>query len=159
LPIFLLLSAGYVWAFHVTDISDNFSGRVAGTIDALSRLDVSGLFGLNAKAAEDAADNGIVYFILSQSLPGVVVIWLLVFLLAPDQNSSSRIYVHAIAIFISLNLLVSYSFFSIKVASLIWFFYGYLYMKDLADEADFSGNRELISPAPNNATYSLTQSP
>jgi hypothetical protein len=39
-------------------------------------------------------------------------------------------FVHAIAIFIPLNLLVSYSFFSIKVASSIWFLYGFYFKKD-----------------------------
>jgi putative polymerase len=146
LPVILLLSAGYIWTFNVSDIYDSFGGRVAGTIDALSRIDVSGLIGLNARGAENAADNGIVYFVLSQSLIGVIVIWLAVFLCARGLTFPSRFYVHAIAIFIPLNLLVSYSFFSIKVASLIWFFYGYLYMRDLTNDAEYSGDREVISP-------------
>ena len=62
-----------------------------------------GLIGLNAQGAENAADNGIVYFILSQSLIGVVVIWLAIFLCADGQTSPSRNYLHAIGIFIPLN--------------------------------------------------------
>ena len=146
LPVILLLSAAYIWTSNVSDIYDTFGGRVAATIDALSRLDVSGLIGLNARGAENAADNGIVYFVLSQSLIGVIVIWLAVFLCARGLTFPSRFYVHAIAIFIPLNLLVSYSFFSIKVASLIWFFYGYLYMRDLTNDAEYSDDREVISP-------------
>jgi putative polymerase len=146
LPAILLLSTGYVGIFGNNEGYDNFVGRVAGTIDALSKIDFFGLIGLNARAAENAADFGIVYFILSQSLIGVIVIWLAVFLCARGRTSPSRIYVHAIAIFIPLNLMVSYSFFSIKVASLIWFFYGYLYMRDLTNDAEYSGDREVISP-------------
>jgi putative polymerase len=152
LPIILLLSAVSVWALGSSDGSDSFAGRVAGTIDALSRVDVLGLLGLNARAAGSAVDNGIVYFILSQSLIGVTVIWLTVCLCALGRTSQSRIYVHAIAIFIPLNLMVSYSFFSIKVAALIWFFYGYLYMRDLdavdpATEAEYSADRRVVSSA------------
>ena len=145
LPIVLLLSTGCVWTLNTSDIIDDFGGRVAGTIDALSRIDAYGLFGLNVSAADSAVDNGIVYFILSQSIIGVVVIWLTVCLFARGLTASSRAYVHAIAIFIPLNLLVSYSFFSIKTASLIWFFYGHLYIEDLADKAAFLGDEEVIS--------------
>ena len=146
LPVIVLLSAGYVRLSHNYGGYDNFVGRVAGTINALSQLDLFELMGLNARAAENAADYGIVYFILSQSLIGVVVIWLTVCLLAPGRTSTSRAYVHAIAIFIPLNLMVSYSFFSIKVASLIWFLYGYFHVRDLAYEAEYSGDRDVISP-------------
>jgi len=146
LPAILLFSTGYVRLSHNNEGYDNFIGRVAGTINALSQLDLFGLIGLNAKAAENAADYGIVYFILSQSLIGVIVIWLTVCLFAPGRTSTSRAYVHAIAIFIPLNLMVSYSFFSIKVASLIWFLYGYLYVRDIAYEAEYPSARDVISP-------------
>jgi len=146
LPVIVLLSAGYVRLTHNYGGYDNFVGRVAGTINALSQLDLFELMGLNARAAENAADYGIVYFILSQSLIGVVVIWLTVCLLAPGRTSTSRAYVHAIAIFIPLNLMVSYSFFSIKVASLIWFLYGYLSARDFAYETEYPGDRAVTSP-------------
>jgi putative polymerase len=115
---------------------DNFIGRVAATLEVLSRLDVSALVGLSARAAETAADYGIVYFILSQSLFGVAAIWFGICLLAPDRTLSSRVYMHAIGIFIPLSLLISNSFFSIKIAALIWFFYGYRFMRDTEIEAD-----------------------
>jgi putative polymerase len=149
LPVILLFAVGYVGVFNTNDGYDNFSGRVAGTLGALSQLDFMGLIGLNAQGAESAADNGIVYFILSQSLIGVIVIWLAIFLFADGQTSPSRNYLHAIGIFIPLNLLISYSFFSIKVASLVWFFYGYLYMKDLglkdiANDEKYRASREVF---------------
>jgi putative polymerase len=85
--------------------------------------------GLDALSADGAADSGIAYFILTQSSIGVAVIWLSICFLPSSRAFASRAYVHAIAIFIPLNLMVSYSFFSIKVASLIWFCYGYLYAR------------------------------
>jgi len=159
LPIIMLLAAGYVWAFYTGEGYDDFSGRVAGTINALSQIDVVGLLGLNAIAAEKNADSGIVYFILSQSLVGVVVIWLCVCLLPGGRPPALRIYIHAISIFIPLNLLVSYSFFSIKVASLIWFFYGYIYKKHLADGTQYSDNREHVAPASTDALVAVTRLP
>ena len=143
LPIILMLSAGYLWTVGQPDVYDSFVGRVAGTIDALTSIDLAGLLGLNARLAENAMDSGIVYFILSQSLIGMTMIWLTVFLCARGKTASSRIYLHAIAIFIPLNLLVSYSFFSIKIASLIWFFYGYFY-----DEACLIEAKYLSDPNP-----------
>ena len=144
LPATLLLAAGYVSAFHADDVYDSFGGRVAGTLELLSHLEISAIFGLHASLAEQAADAGIVYFIMSQSVIGVIVIWLTIFLSAPGRTLPSRLYLHAIAIFIPLNLLISYSFFSIKVAALIWFFYGYLYQKDLG--VDDAESRDVYSP-------------
>jgi putative polymerase len=136
LPAIVAASAAYVHFAGSVEGYDNFIGRVAATLEVLSRLDVSALVGLSARAAETAADYGIVYFILSQSLFGVAAIWFGICLLAPDRTLSSRVYMHAIGIFIPLSLLISNSFFSIKIAALIWFFYGYRFMRDTEIEAD-----------------------
>jgi putative polymerase len=146
LPGILLLSTVYLWLAGRSESYDDFVGRVAGTVGFLSQLSVPDLLGLNARGAELAADAGIVYFILSQSLLGVAVIWLAVCLFANGQSLGSRNYIHAIAVFIPLNLLVSYSFFSIKIASIIWFFYGHYYIKDIAEAAGLSPGRSLASP-------------
>jgi putative polymerase len=135
LPGSLVAATGYVLAFRNGPITDSFIGRVTGTVDALSYLDFSGLVGMAAATAERAADNGIVYFILTQSLIGVAVIWVAVCLLMRGHTPQGRTYMHAIAIFIPLNLLVSYSFFSIKVASVMWFAYGLQHAKDFGVEA------------------------
>jgi putative polymerase len=127
LPVVLIASAGYVWALNL-DYGDTFSGRLSGSIHVLSELGLSGIMGLDAPS-ELNADSGIAYFILTQSSIGVAVIWLSICFLPSRRAFESRAYVHAIAIFIPLNLMVSYSFFSIKVASLIWFCYGYLYAR------------------------------
>jgi putative polymerase len=145
LPAILLFAAVYVSVFRQSEDYDSFVGRVAGSIAALSTIGFEGLVGLNARAAGGAADSGITYFVLSQSLLGVIVIWFTVFLFAPTLTRPSRLFIHAIAIFIPLNLLVSYSFFSIKVASLIWFFYGYRYMRDLDLEVEYSVNQGVVS--------------
>jgi putative polymerase len=129
LPVVLIASAVYVWALNIDYDGDTFKGRLSGSIHVLSELGLSGIMGLNAQSADGAADSGIAYFILTQSTIGVAVIWLSICFLPSRRAFESRAYVHAIAIFIPLNLMVSYSFFSIKVASLIWFCYGYLYAR------------------------------
>lgn len=135
LPIIVLAAVGYVAALGTGEHTDNFVGRVTGTVDALALLDFSDLFGMGAYKAESAADFGVVYFILSQSMIGVVVIWAALFVLPPGRTAVSRAFLHSTAIFVPLNLLVSYSFFSIKVAALLWFFYGYLYMREAVETA------------------------
>jgi putative polymerase len=135
LPIVLVLSAGLVCGFDLDPANDNFSGRLAGSIGTLSQVGLAGLAGLDAASSDRAADSGIAYFLLTQSAVGVTIIWLAVCLVPGGRIYSMRLYTHGIAIFIPLNLMVSYSFFSIKVASLIWFSYGYYFSKDCASEA------------------------
>jgi putative polymerase len=134
LPASLIAAAIFVAAFGTGETTDNFVGRVTGTVDALSRVDFLGLMGLTTYIADGSADFGIVYFILSQSAIGVAVTWGMISLLMQGRTPPVRIYMHAIAIFFSLNLLVSSSAFSIKTAAVIWFFYGYLYMREMTEE-------------------------
>ena len=134
LPIVLLASALFVWNFDLDPAKDNFAGRVAGSIGTLSQVDLTGLLGLDAQLSDQAADSGITYFVLTQSFVAVIVIWLAVCLLPVGRVYATRLYVHGIAMFIPLNLMVSYSFFSIKVASLIWFLFGHFLVNDYSVE-------------------------
>ncbi|MCK1404948.1 hypothetical protein [Bradyrhizobium sp. 76] len=149
LPIVLLLSVLFVLNSNVDPTQDNFSGRVAGSIGTLSRVDFFGLLGLDAQSSDLAGDSGITYFIVTQSFIGVVIIWLAVCLLPAGREYSTRLYVHGIAIFIPLNLMVSYSFFSIKVASLMWFCFGYFFLKDVSIEAPPLPDLEVRVPTEN----------
>ena len=108
-------------------VGDDFQGRLVGSMQMLSSLDVTSLFGLDAQSATDALDSGISYFVMTQSFIGVFAIWLFIALLPGKDSDASTIYLHSICMFISLTLLVSYSIFSVKIASLMWFVYGYVY--------------------------------
>ena len=134
MPAILLVSALFVASSNIDPHADNFSGRLAGSIATLSSVDTLGLLGLNADLSAMAADSGISYFIITQSVLGVIVIWSAVCLLPLGRLSATRLYVHGIAIFVPLTLMVSFSFFSIKVAALIWFLFGYSFMQDYAEE-------------------------
>jgi putative polymerase len=130
LPMMLLASVLLVLNFNLDPRQDNFTGRIAGSMNTLSQIDSAGLFGLDASSSNAAADSGITYFVLSQSFIGVIVIWCAVCLVPEGRRYFTRLYVHGIAIFVPLNLLVSYSLFSVKTASLIWFCFGYFFMND-----------------------------
>ena len=136
LPIILLAAVLLVWNFNLDPRQDNFSGRIAGSMDTLSQVDFAGLLGLDASSSDEAADSGITYFVLSQSFIGVIVIWCALCLLPAGHRYATRLYVHGIALFVPLNLLVSYSFFSVKVASLIWFCFGYFFVNDYPAEVE-----------------------
>jgi putative polymerase len=135
LPVILLLSALFVWNSDLDPTQDNFAGRLAGSMGTLSQMDFIGLLGFDAQSSDQSADSGITYFVLTQSFVGVTVIWLAVCLFPAGRRYFTRLYVHGIAIFIPLTLMVSYSFFSIKVAALMWFCFGYFFMKDDALES------------------------
>jgi putative polymerase len=144
LPIILVISIGFVWALKL-EPNDDFGGRLAGSVWTLSQMGLAGLVGFDARSSDMAADSGISYFVLTQSVFGLSVIWLTVCLVPVGRSYSARLYVHGIAIFIPLSLMVSYSFFSIKVASLIWFTYGYLFVKDSAVEVSTRAREECAS--------------
>jgi putative polymerase len=147
LPLVLIASAGYVWFFNRDAAGDTFGGRLAGSLLTLSEMDLSGLLGFDAISADRGADSGIAYFLFTQSFIGVAIIWLSICLVPDGRDYQSRIYVHAISVFIPLNLMVSYSFFSIKVASLMWFCYGFIFMKSRAYDASVDRDGTLRLPA------------
>lgn len=126
LPGALLLSGVIVTWFELQNSGDDFAGRLAGSIDLLANLDITTLLGLDAEQSRRAFDSGISYFLITQSVFGLVVVWLFVCLVPRYYNRASTVFVHSICIYISCNLLVSYSLFSIKTAALMWFMYGYL---------------------------------
>jgi putative polymerase len=159
LPMILVLSALFAWGFNLDAGKDNFSGRVAGSIATLSQVNLLGLMGLDAQSSDQAADSGITYFVLTQSFVGVIVIWFAICLLPAGRSYATRLYVHGIAMFVPLNLMVSNSFFSIKVAALMWFSFGYLFLKDSPSEiSSFSGG-ELRAPMRRSVLNSREQFP
>ena len=126
LPVLLLLSGIIVTWFGLQNSGDDFSGRLAGSIDFLTSLDITTLLGSHPERSAFGLDSGISYFIITQSVFGPAAIWLFVCLVPRYHDRRSTIFVHSICIYIAFNLLVSYSLFSIKTAALMWFVYGYL---------------------------------
>jgi putative polymerase len=124
LPGALLSGAIIITVLGLQPSGDNFAGRMAHGMDVLASLNAPTLFGLNRDAP--SLDSGISYFITTQSVVGLIVVWLFICLVPRYRDWRSKIFVHGMCIYITFNLLVSYSLFSIKTASLMWFMYGYL---------------------------------
>ena len=124
LPGALVLAALGVSVLGISDTGDDFSGRVAGSVGIISRMSLTDLLGFNTFSAYRAMDSGIAYFLLSQSLIGVLVVWTFISLGLPQDDKPSIIATHAVSLYVTLLLLVSYSLFSVKTAALLWFSYG-----------------------------------
>ncbi|CAA9521997.1 MAG: hypothetical protein AVDCRST_MAG31-1685 [uncultured Sphingomonas sp.] len=103
--------------------TDDFGGRIAHSVDVFRAMEVQHYAGLAVDLLRPAEDAGFAYVIMSQSLLVALIVWgslLLRRLVTPEGR-----YVHlAVAIYVSMNLTVSWSLFSIKTAALLWFLLG-----------------------------------
>ncbi len=127
----VILPAALVAAALITFLSgaqsnNDFAGRIAHTIGLLQRFDFISWFGVSNEFTEPAVDSGIAYLITTQSLIGVTVIWVAVTTLVSNVTAEQRRFTYAIAIYATLNSLVSYSLVTIKTAALLWFIHGAL---------------------------------
>ena len=128
LPGALVCAAIIVVVDHPNPLEDNFLGRIAYTVDLLTRYDVLEWFGNSDRLIGPAADSGIAYTITTQSMVGLIAFWFFLVLNAEDRTLYQIRYLHGICIYITFTMLVSYSLFSIKTAALLWFIYGSLQM-------------------------------
>ena len=127
--LFLCVIAAAAVLVEVSGISrgtDDFLGRLFYTFHALQTLDLEMLLGLRYELATRFMDSGLAYFIVSQSLLMVIALVLYYSLGIVATTPEARIYKNLILIAWSLNLLISNSLFSIKVAALMWFMLGAL---------------------------------
>jgi putative polymerase len=105
---------------------DDFSGRIAFTADLLSRLDLQEYLGISDRYLKLAADSGLAYFITTQSIIGLGIVWLFVVYASAEARLDQVRYNHALCLYMSLLLMVSYALFTIKTAALLWFIHGCL---------------------------------
>lgn len=116
---FVLVSIG-----HFVPGGDDFPSRIAHTVSLLSVYGLPEYLGVSDELLSKAVDSGIAYLVTTQSIFVVVAIWATVGL-APreDRPDKSRI-VHAVMIYVALNMMVSWALLTIKTAALLWFTYG-----------------------------------
>lgn len=119
-------AAFIVWFTGIGVATDDFLGRLFYTVSALQRLDVPTLFGMKYPLAENFMDSGLVYFIVSQSLVVVLLLPLVYSIGLIVSGTEAKLYKHYLMIVLALNLMISNSLFSIKVAALLWFCVGAL---------------------------------
>lgn len=125
--IFIGIVAGawiMIHVLHVTSTGDNFTGRVFYTFVSLSSLDVGAVMGVKPWLLESFADSGLTYFIVCQSILGVMFLLIYYSLGLIGNDRESRFFKNAVMIAFGLNLLISNSLFSIKVAAMMWFAVG-----------------------------------
>jgi putative polymerase len=125
-PLLVLAAFALTYLAELRSGTDDFAGRLANTVEFLARLDAPDLLGLTNTLIDPAVDSGITYLILTQSLPGVILLWLFITCSGSDTTPEQVRYTHALCLYLSLSMLVSYAFLTIKTASLAWFIQGAL---------------------------------
>jgi putative polymerase len=126
LPILTACVGAVVYAAGLSFTSDDFSGRLALSMHLLAEFDAIDLLGASNRLVPWAADSGLAYLILTQSIVGTIVIWGFITLGGRQDTASQTRYVHATSAWLSLFMMVSATFLTIKTAALLWFIYGSL---------------------------------
>lgn len=114
-----LASLGFDW----NPKQDTFPGRIARGMKALFQLDGYDLAGFTIPTPA-LADSGIAYLVMSQSLPGVVLLQVCLYWHIGLRRADQRLYLHGTALTFALSILVSISMLSIKTAGFYWFLVG-----------------------------------
>ncbi len=123
LPVGIVVARVASLAFGWLPVNDNFGGRMARGMKGLFRLtweDVAG-FGIPNPSL---ADSGIAYLVIGQSVIGVVMLQLFLYLQPRLLRSDQLFVLHATALTFALSILVSISMLSIKTAAFYWFLLG-----------------------------------
>lgn len=102
---------------------DTFGGRIAHAAETLRSFSLANYTGLSLDKMKATEDAGFAYIIMAQSLVVAIVLWMALFL-RELKTAESRFLHLAIAIYVALNLTVSWSIFTIKTAGLLWFLLG-----------------------------------
>lgn len=150
LPLIILISVIVTYSFNLTPGPDDFSGRVAGSIEVFTHLTWKEFMGISIWRGFIGADSGISYITVTQSIFGFVVIWMSICLLMPTNTRASVIFIHATALYVSFTLMVSFSLFSIKSAGILWFLYGMVARQayDARSQSTLAEQRKKVAPRP-----------
>lgn len=114
------------WAFGWQSGVDDLDGRIAYTAELFSKLTLIDYAGLSDLHLAESVDAGVVYLILTQSLLGLIALWTAITLSAREERLDQKIYKNGLLLYLSLTMMVSYSFLSIKTAAPVWFVFGVL---------------------------------
>ncbi len=105
---------------------DDFPGRIAHTVYLLRTYGLPEYLGLSDELISKAVDSGIAYLITTQSIFVVIALLATIALAASDDRPDKTRIVHAVMIYIAVNMMVSFGLLTIKTAALLWFIYGSL---------------------------------
>jgi putative polymerase len=105
---------------------DDFAGRLAGTVEIIHRFELPDFLGISEKFVNSTVDSGLAYLIVTQSLPGLILLWTFIAWYVSEKTPEQIRFTHALCIYLTLSMLVSYSLLTIKTAALLWFIQGAL---------------------------------
>jgi putative polymerase len=115
-------------ATYAPGTGDNLIGRMTVSGEYLLGFDEMNLLGLR-DFATNFGDMGYAYVISRFGLPGIVLMWLCVFML-PLHDEAARRFRTAMSAYVTLILCVSgTSLFALKTAGVLWFLFGAMSMK------------------------------
>jgi len=107
--------------------TDDLVGRMGFSLNLISNMGSSFFIGSTNAQILNAADSGYAYYIYTQTIFGLIYLWLFSCFAVAHNSPSDKRYAHGLNLYIFVNLLFSAAIFSIKVSSLLWFVAGYLY--------------------------------
>ena len=126
LPAAVLLSLLLYHGLGVQPWTDDLPGRVARTAELLSYYTAADWLGLGHVLIEGVVDSGLAYMIATQSIFGLLLLWGFVIFATAEDSREQALYKHGLVLYLSLTMMVSYSFLTIKTAGLAWFIVGAL---------------------------------
>jgi putative polymerase len=139
---FLIVNLG---GFHAG--TDDFPGRIAHTIELLKQFGATEFFGISdeKELLSKAVDSGIAYLIITQSILATAILWMFIVFGSAERTREQIRLTHATGIYLSLVMMVSFAFLTIKTAALLWFIYGALqasrHPAEQASQVSRSGGR------------------
>jgi putative polymerase len=128
-PFVLVAAIAAVSFLGLKGGADNFSGRLAHTVDLLRQYGPAEFLGISNAFLDRAVDSGLAYLITTQSVFGTALLWLFIMLFTREHSREAIVFKMAAALYLSLSMLVSFSFLSIKTAALLWFILGAMQLR------------------------------
>lgn len=152
--VLLLIGAGTGYFTQLDRGLDDLHGRLARGIFWILSLNLQQLLGAMPGMGGVAADSGWMQIILSQSILGLILVWLMLTVVPGQRQAPAQTtirLVQALAIYVAFTLPISNSTLSIKTGGMLWYLIGLAIMADKKSimpekpQGRTSGNAGLVS--------------
>jgi putative polymerase len=101
--------------------------RIHLGMSLMNNMDIPHLLGI--QNFRNTADSGMADLIQNHSVFGFLLFWLAPLLYGSRLSQEGRVYIFGVAIFMTFGFLFSFAIFTIKIAGILWFQYGYIIAK------------------------------
>ena len=130
MPILIIFSFLVFYdPLNTGQMTDDLPGRVGRTTMLLSNMDLEFFTGSKISYIERTADSGYAYYIATQTLFGLLALWLFIAFTNRYDSIAARRFLHGVSLYIFINLLFGGSILSIKTSALLWMIAGFLYYR------------------------------